>query len=128
MPSFSASSSGVGSRPISLSELLARAHDLVDYLDHVHGADDGRPRFRAGGLQPTFTGAAGRAHAQGMMWKDVSRTAILRSKSIKSARAAASYTYNTLQLPISKELMTEFILWRETFLAGWLVFRRFYLI
>jgi hypothetical protein len=34
-----------------------------------------RPLFRAGGLRPTFTGAAGRAHARGMMWKDVSRTA-----------------------------------------------------
>jgi DNA-binding CsgD family transcriptional regulator len=47
-----------------------------------------RPLFRAGGLRPTFTGAAGRAHARGMMWKDVSRTATLGSKSIKSARAA----------------------------------------
>src|SRR6476659_2218017 len=34
MPSFSASSSGVGSRP-------ARAYDLVDRLDHVHGDADG---------------------------------------------------------------------------------------
>jgi len=40
-----------------------------------------RPLFRAGGLRPTFTGAAGRAHARGMMWKDVSRTATLGSKS-----------------------------------------------
>ena len=47
-----------------------------------------RPLFRAGGLRPTFTGAAGRGHARGMMWKDVSRTATLGSKSIKSARAA----------------------------------------
>ena len=39
--SFSASSSGVGSRPISCSIWRRGAHDLVDRLDHVHRDADG---------------------------------------------------------------------------------------
>ena len=41
MASFSESSSGVGSRPISCSIWRRGAHDLVDRLDHVHGDADG---------------------------------------------------------------------------------------
>ena len=41
MPSFSASSSGVGSRPISCSIWRRGAHQLVDRLDHVHRDADG---------------------------------------------------------------------------------------
>ena len=37
----SATSSGVGSRPYSWSELLLHAHQLVDRLDHVHRDADG---------------------------------------------------------------------------------------
>ena len=41
MSSFSASSSGVGSRPISCSIWRRGADDLVDRLDHVHRDADG---------------------------------------------------------------------------------------
>ncbi len=41
MASFSASSSGVGSRPISCSIWRDGAHQLVDGLDHVHRDADG---------------------------------------------------------------------------------------
>ena len=41
MPSFSANSSGVGSRPISCSIWRRGPDQLVDRLDHVHGDTDG---------------------------------------------------------------------------------------